>query len=110
MGLPLRSLSAPHCSVRTRLDMQGFHQHESSNRSEEHTSELQSRLHIVCRLLLDKKNLRNIMTERSGLVLSADTLYLVESRLLPVARKSAYSVLSELVAKHNRPPSQSTVG
>src|SRR2546422_3344033 len=26
------------------------------DRSEEHTSELQSRLHIVCRLLLEKKN------------------------------------------------------
>src|SRR5687768_18189909 len=26
-------------------------------RSEEHTSELQSRLHLVCRLLLEKKNL-----------------------------------------------------
>src|SRR2546429_3460769 len=29
-------------------------------RSEEHTSELQSRLHLVCRLLLEKKN--NIRT------------------------------------------------
>src|SRR2546429_2278611 len=28
----------------------------SKLRSEEHTSELQSRLHLVCRLLLDKKN------------------------------------------------------
>src|SRR2546422_6227646 len=28
----------------------------SGNRSEEHTSELQSRLHLVCRLLLEKKN------------------------------------------------------
>src|SRR2546422_8597206 len=28
---------------------------EPSERSEEHTSELQSRLHIVCRLLLEKK-------------------------------------------------------
>src|SRR5687768_18282949 len=28
----------------------------SSGRSEEHTSELQSRLHLVCRLLLEKKN------------------------------------------------------
>src|SRR5256884_1339394 len=28
-------------------------------RSEEHTSELQSRLHLVCRLLLEKKNKRN---------------------------------------------------
>src|SRR2546429_5831747 len=27
------------------------------DRSEEHTSELQSRLHLVCRLLLEKKNL-----------------------------------------------------
>src|SRR2546429_4274502 len=29
---------------------------EPSTRSEEHTSELQSRLHLVCRLLLEKKN------------------------------------------------------
>src|SRR2546422_2822472 len=27
----------------------------TANRSEEHTSELQSRLHLVCRLLLEKK-------------------------------------------------------
>src|SRR3989449_6980417 len=29
---------------------------EGEWRSEEHTSELQSRLHLVCRLLLEKKN------------------------------------------------------
>src|SRR5690625_6735358 len=29
---------------------------EDENRSEEHTSELQSRGHLVCRLLLEKKN------------------------------------------------------
>src|SRR2546422_1554802 len=29
-------------------------------RSEEHTSELQSRLHLVCRLLLEKKKTRNL--------------------------------------------------
>src|SRR2546429_3532667 len=29
-------------------------------RSEEHTSELQSRLHLVCRLLLEKKKYNNI--------------------------------------------------
>src|SRR2546422_8449662 len=28
------------------------------NRSEEHTSELQSRLHLVCRLLLEKKKIK----------------------------------------------------
>src|SRR2546429_6965573 len=30
--------------------------HALDKRSEEHTSELQSRLHLVCRLLLEKKN------------------------------------------------------
>src|SRR2546429_1464623 len=30
------------------------------NRSEEHTSELQSRLHLVCRLLLENKTRREI--------------------------------------------------
>src|SRR2546429_4727145 len=36
-----------------------------SSRSEEHTSELQSRLHLVCRLLLEKKkntNRKSIIT------------------------------------------------
>src|SRR2546422_6290617 len=31
-----------------------------SLRSEEHTSELQSRLHLVCRLLLEKKKFRTV--------------------------------------------------
>src|SRR2546422_3971860 len=31
-------------------------------RSEEHTSELQSRLHLVCRLLLEKKKKKKILT------------------------------------------------
>src|SRR2546422_4088089 len=30
-------------------------------RSEEHTSELQSRLHLVCRLLLEKKKIINLL-------------------------------------------------
>src|SRR2546422_1931264 len=34
-------------------------QHAVQPRSEEHTSELQSRLHLVCRLLLEKKKLSN---------------------------------------------------
>src|SRR2546422_4886769 len=40
----------------------------SFRRSEEHTSELQSRLHLVCRLLLEKKKknkTHRIHTERS---------------------------------------------
>src|SRR2546422_2802573 len=35
------------------------------HRSEEHTSELQSRLHLVCRLLLEKK--KKVNTEKSSL-------------------------------------------
>src|SRR5687768_18062171 len=34
----------------------------SSPRSEEHTSELQSRLHLVCRLLLEKKTIGHLAT------------------------------------------------
>src|SRR2546422_7364559 len=33
----------------------GIPRHAPETRSEEHTSELQSRLHLVCRLLLEKK-------------------------------------------------------
>src|SRR2546429_1820100 len=35
-------------------------------RSEEHTSELQSRLHLVCRLLLEKKKQNNCAAFRRG--------------------------------------------
>ena len=42
--------------------------------------------------------LRKCLRQRSGLVLSADKQYLVESRLLPVARKAGFGSLGELVA------------
>src|SRR2546422_11208340 len=45
-GAPVRHASGRIASARRR------------NRSEEHTSELQSRLHLVCRLLLEKKKTR----------------------------------------------------
>src|SRR2546422_3460506 len=37
---------------------------EAQARSEEHTSELQSRLHLVCRLLLEKKKPANLWRPR----------------------------------------------
>jgi chemotaxis protein methyltransferase CheR len=43
--------------------------------------------------------LRKLLKERSGLTLSADKHYLVESRLLPVARKAGFAGLTELVQK-----------
>ena len=48
---------------------------------------------------LDYDYLRKLVKERSGLVLSADKQYLVESRLLPVARKAGLAGLSELVQR-----------
>src|SRR2546422_5904992 len=46
-----------------------FSRHRRSNlrigaRSEEHTSELQSRLHLVCRLLLEKKKKNRIIIKQ----------------------------------------------
>src|SRR5207247_3998662 len=41
--------------VRSRSDRLPLCRHEQAERSEEHTSELQSRVDLVCRLLLEKK-------------------------------------------------------
>src|SRR2546422_8216254 len=40
---------------RTRIELRQIGARDRCHRSEEHTSELQSRLHLVCRLLLEKK-------------------------------------------------------
>src|SRR2546422_2032929 len=39
----------------------------TTGRSEEHTSELQSRLHLVCRLLLEKKKKKKNTHHKTGL-------------------------------------------
>src|SRR2546422_4549547 len=41
-------------------------------RSEEHTSELQSRLHLVCRLLLEKKKTEHVVALLHGEELDSD--------------------------------------
>jgi chemotaxis protein methyltransferase CheR len=46
---------------------------------------------------VDYDFLRKYLKERSGLVLSADKQYLVESRLLPVARSGGFANLGDLV-------------
>src|SRR5690348_17667505 len=40
---------------RVNIKIRGEYSRSSTNRSEEHTSELQSPVHLVCRLLLEKK-------------------------------------------------------
>src|SRR2546422_8580712 len=42
-----------------RIRLLRFEANAGLSRSEEHTSELQSRLHLVCRLLLEKKKERS---------------------------------------------------
>ena len=48
---------------------------------------------------LDYDFLCKLLKDRSGLALAGDKQYLVESRLLPLARKSGIASLAELVAK-----------
>ncbi len=48
---------------------------------------------------LDYEFLRKVLKERSGLDLSSDKQYLVESRLVPLARKAALQGIPELVQK-----------
>src|SRR2546422_2196291 len=45
--------------ARRRVAHRKSERERCTHRSEEHTSELQSRLHLVCRLLLEKKNDRH---------------------------------------------------
>ncbi len=48
---------------------------------------------------LDYEYLRKLLKERSGLDLSADKQYLVESRLVPLARKASLPGIPELVRR-----------
>jgi chemotaxis protein methyltransferase CheR len=48
---------------------------------------------------LDYDYLRKLLKDRSGLVLSTEKQYLVESRLTPLARKAGIASLGDLVAK-----------
>jgi chemotaxis protein methyltransferase CheR len=52
---------------------------------------------------LDYEFLRKLLKERSGLDLSVDKQYLVESRLVPLARKAGLAGITELVLKMKTP-------
>src|SRR2546429_6277049 len=49
------AIEARHLDANQRANFVWLHAPQGYVRSEEHTSELQSRLHLVCRLLLEKK-------------------------------------------------------
>src|SRR5438445_9422413 len=53
--------------------------HREAGRSEEHTSELQSRQYLVCRLLLEKKKKKTDQEERSAFIIPTQTVLLVKT-------------------------------
>ncbi len=58
---------------------------------------------------VDYDYLRKLLKERSGLMLSADKHYLVESRLLPIARRIGAPHLADLVTKLKAPGAEPLV-
>src|SRR5437868_9024797 len=54
----------------TKVSIGDSNRRQVDERSEEHTSELQSRFDLVCRLLLEKKKCPSTVRSRSTLILS----------------------------------------
>src|SRR2546422_5483018 len=74
---PLEARDVP-CHARRAHGCEGCVGWRQQMRSEEHTSELQSRLHLVCRLLLEKKkNKKNDLdnTIRTSILQHIRSLY-----------------------------------
>src|SRR5438876_7169899 len=78
MGSRVGPRSTPYvepCSFSTIAVIESPSPRRGPDRSEEHTSELQSPVHLVCRLLLEKKNARRLgrRVEPSGRAVSPTT-------------------------------------
>src|SRR3712207_7336228 len=58
---PRGGIAQPGLTAGTCLRKDFTFSEERSNRSEEHTSELQSRQYLVCRLLLEKKKIKTVL-------------------------------------------------
>src|SRR2546429_4658983 len=70
-ALPISAVLAQAFARASQFEIPGYHApadraYDYLLRSEEHTSELQSRLHLVCRLLLEKKKkiITNLTTKK----------------------------------------------
>src|SRR5256884_1301067 len=74
-------------------------EHSPALRSEEHTSELQSRLHLVCRLLLEKKK-----TARVPSGPTAGMTHLLTTLLIGLSVVIARRFLGVLLASRLTPP------
>src|SRR2546422_2393300 len=69
------------CVVRRKSAVGNF---RLTTRSEEHTSELQSRLHLVCRLLLEKKKIDLTTHRRNSHTQTSDRLLLYANNAITV--------------------------
>src|SRR5690242_21098125 len=79
---PYTTLFRSHASLRADTETQASARHanrETQSRSEEHTSELQSHVNLVCRLLLEKKNVSTATPIRPVPTLTTNTC----RRILP---------------------------
>src|SRR5947209_16543250 len=56
----------PRCRAVRTLELERRQDRDHGVRSEEHTSELQSRQYLVCRLLLEKKKKKNSKRRRNS--------------------------------------------
>src|SRR3712207_8566533 len=65
--VPLRHLDEVGANQSSKIDGGGHFVSRSNWRSEEHTSELQSRQYLVCRLLLEKKKSPDARQRRDSL-------------------------------------------
>src|SRR5207302_8881504 len=63
-ALPISRVRLHRCRGSARLSGSATSARMESSRSEEHTSELQSRENLVCRLLLEKKKKRELNRRR----------------------------------------------
>src|SRR2546429_6805949 len=64
---------------------------DSTKRSEEHTSELQSRLHLVCRLLLEKKKITHERKTSQRVKVILETRSGCSTQMVKPERGSSYS-------------------
>src|SRR5690348_17881494 len=67
---------------RSVVDHECPHLHRGEHRSEEHTSELQSPVHLVCRLLLEKK--KKDSCDKAGYIILIDSISSLSSKVSPL--------------------------
>src|SRR5689334_23668140 len=82
------------CVLRIQLHVVSLtHLVHLSHRSEEHTSELQSQFHLVCRLLLEKKKKnKNIQDNKQNKNIITSSIYLRVHKNIPAYNKQIMTI------------------